>query len=286
MSDRSQRRRERPRERARDRQRGHAARRTIWQGPAPIVGVVLLVAAAVVIFILTSRAPAAPGPAAGEQSAVAAKATSIPPSVFDAVAGGGVAPSLKVAKGADLLAGSSGKPVIVYVGGEFCPYCASQRWSIVVALSRFGTWSGLTLSRSSSTDVFPNTPTFTFRGASYTSDVIELSAVETADREGKRLDTPNAQQQRSMDRFDPQGSIPYLSIADRYYVSGSGYPPDVLAGKSWDQVASALSDPTSPVTRAIVGNADQITAAICAVTAQKPAAVCTSPSVRGLLPAQ
>lgn len=233
---------------------------------------------------MTARAPAAaPEPSTVPSAAVVAKLTSLPPSVFDAIGGGGLATSMRVGERSALLTGASGKPVVVYVGGEFCPYCAAQRWSIVVALSRFGTWNGLSVSRSSSTDVFPNTPTFTFRGATYASDLIELSAVEGTDREGKPLASPDPLQLRSLGRFDPQGTIPYLSVADRYYVIGSGFSPDVLVRKTWDEIASAMRDPTTPIARSVIGNADQITAAICDVIPQPPA-LCASPSVRGLLP--
>ena len=43
---------------------------------------------------------------------------------------------------------ADGKPEVLYVGAEYCPFCAAERWPVVVALSRFGTWSGL-----SATDV-------------------------------------------------------------------------------------------------------------------------------------
>ena len=34
---------------------------------------------------------------------------------------------------------SNGKPEMLYIGAEYCPYCAAMRWSMAVALSRFGT---------------------------------------------------------------------------------------------------------------------------------------------------
>lgn len=260
----------------------------MWRGPLPIAGVVVAVAAVIGFFVLTSRSsPGAAEPSPATNSAVVGKVTSIPPSVFDAVGGGSQAiQSLKAAPAGDTLKGASGKPVVLYIGAEYCPYCASQRWSLIAALSRFGTFSGLGLSSSSSKDVFPNTPTFTFREASYTSDVVELQAVETSDRDQRPLRNPDATQQRSMDRFDTGGSIPYLSIADRYYINGAAFSPDVLAGKSWDDIAAALRDPTTPISKAVVGTADRFSAAICAVTQQQPAAVCASPSVQSLLPAQ
>ncbi|MGH3290263.1 MAG: DUF929 family protein, partial [Trebonia sp.] len=41
-----------------------------------------------------------------------------------------------------------GKPEVLYVGAEYCPYCAMENWPLIVALSRFGQFTGLTTSRS------------------------------------------------------------------------------------------------------------------------------------------
>ena len=81
------------------------------------------------------------------------------------------------------LTGPNGKPLIFYFGAEFCPYCAAERWPLIVALSRFGTFTGLSTTTSSSSDAYPNTPTFTFRAASYTSDYVSFQAVEASDPE-------------------------------------------------------------------------------------------------------
>ena len=48
-----------------------------------------------------------------------------------------------------------GKPAIVFVSEESCPFCAAERWSLVVALSHFGTWSHLGFTTSSAADVRP-----------------------------------------------------------------------------------------------------------------------------------
>jgi hypothetical protein len=42
------------------------------------------------------------------------------------------------------------------------------------------------------------------------------------------------------------------------------------------QIATDLSEPTSPVAQAIVGAANELTAAICAATNETPATVCRS----------
>ena len=71
-----------------------------------------------------------------------------------------------------------GKPEVLYIGAEYCPFCAAQRWALVSALSHFGTWRGLEVTHSSSTDACPNTPTLSFRSATYTSPYLAFRAVE------------------------------------------------------------------------------------------------------------
>src|SRR5207249_3539085 len=34
--------------------------------------------------------------------------------------------------------GPTGKVQVLFVGADYCPYCAAQRWSIIAALNRFG----------------------------------------------------------------------------------------------------------------------------------------------------
>ena len=77
---------------------------------------------------------------------------------------------------------SGGKPAIVFVSEESCPFCAAERWSLAVALSRFGTWSHLGATTSSATDVYPNTATLSFRTAVYRSTELTLRATELADK--------------------------------------------------------------------------------------------------------
>lgn len=271
-------------ERRRDqrRERRHPKQRSIWRGPAPIVVALALVALVIAGFYVYSQQQRQATPSGADADAIVAAVTSVPRTTLDAIGPGALANPLHATGAADVLKGPAGRPVVVYVGAEYCPFCASERWSLVVALSRFGTFRGLGLTTSSSTDVYPNTPTFTFTGSTYTSDAIELAAVETQDREQRPIATPTALESQSLQRYDAQGSIPYLSIADRAYQVGSGYPPDVLAGKTWQQIADALKDQNSSIGRAILGNANYITAAICDATAQTPASVCDDPALRAL----
>jgi thiol-disulfide isomerase/thioredoxin len=272
---------ERRREERRDRRNPARARRSVWRGPLPIVGSIALLAIVITAFVLSSRAQR-PSDVNGDATPIAAKLAAVSVATLDAVGSGGLANPLISTGVASPLTGPSGRPVVIYVGADYCPFCASERWSMVVALSRFGRFQGLHLMRSSPTDVFPITATLSFRGSTYTSDVIEFSAVETADRSGKEVDSPTPLQKQSFTKYDPAGSIPYVSIADRAYGIGSGYGPEILAGKSWDDIANALADPSSAIAKAILGNANYLTAAICEVTGQAPAAVCDDPMLQRL----
>lgn len=185
--------------------------------------------------------------------------------------------------GGDFLKGSNGHPEVFYAGAEYCPYCAAERWSLVMALSRFGSFKNLHFSASSSTDSYANTSTFTFVGSSYESKYIDFAPVELQDRDQKPLQTMTPDQQNLFAKYDQppyvvsgKGSIPFLSIANQYMTNGSGYDVGVLTDKTWQDIAGRLNNPQDDMTKKIVGNANYITAAICQVTNQQPGDVCTA----------
>jgi hypothetical protein len=113
---------------------------------------------------------------AAQAAAVAAEVTSVPTATFDSV-GAGTATGLTATSGQPLLT-SGGKPEVVYMGGEYCPFCAAERWALTAALSRFGTFTGLGLIHSSPTDVYASTPTLSFHGSRFTSKYVSFAPVE------------------------------------------------------------------------------------------------------------
>jgi len=252
-----------------------------WVAPAAVVVAIALVVAAffVVRWYTTPVPPKAPSQ--DTTAAVVSQITGLPESEFNAVAQGTASNLIKPVTGTGLT-GATGKPEVLYIGAEYCPYCAAERWALIVALGRFGTFSGLQTTTSSSSDIYPNTPTFTFRGATYTSDYIDFRAVETSDRNQQPLQTPSASEQQLWSKYDPGGSIPFVDFGNKYAMSGATYSPDLLGGASWQAIASELQDQNSTQAKAIVGSANLITAAICKTTSDKPASVCSSPAIQDL----
>ncbi len=194
-----------------------------------------------------------------------------------ATIGTGAATALTSEKGSSLTYG--GKPEMLYIGAEYCPFCAAERWAMIVALSRFGTFSGLTYMESSSSDAFANTPTFSFRDASYASNYISFVSVEIQDRNHGTLQTPTPQEQSFMTSYDSGGSIPFVDIGNQtgnQYVTlngGAQFQPSVFSG-NWTQIASQLNDPTTAVAKAVDGAANYLISAICKVDGGTPNSVC------------
>lgn len=174
---------------------------------------------------------------------------------------------------------SGGKPVIVYIGGEFCPYCSFQRWPLIVALMRFGNFSGLTYMLSSSNDVYPNSPTFSFYGSKYTSNYVVFQGYEQEDRSQRPLQTVPANYTGVFNQFG--SGYPFIDIANKYVIAGSFYFPDHIVGKNSTQVAQLLSS-NNVVSTQILQSANAITAAICKVTPSAPSSVCGNNAITGL----
>jgi hypothetical protein len=185
---------------------------------------------------------------------------------------------------------------VLYIGAEYCPYCAAERWAMIAALSRFGTFNGLSTIRSAARDgsgtaePFPNTATWTFAKASYASKYLTFTPVEQFTNIPDKstggytpLMTLTAAQQALLQKYDGanQGAIPFIDYGNKYMSVGASYDPGVLKGLTWSQIATDLHTPSSPVALAALGAANYATAAICGITNDQPATACT-PAVKAL----
>jgi hypothetical protein len=267
---------------ARERLAAERRRRRLLRVGAPVVGVVLIVAVLIVVRVAAGGG----GPKSGQVATAAAglvisDVTGVPAIVLDSVGAGTVKTAPSLLKASALTVG--GKPRVLYVGAEYCPYCATERWAMVIALSRFGTFTGLGQTTSSPSDVYPSTATLTFHGATYTSDYLSFTGKEIESNQVVNgayapLDSLSAADEALVQKYSP-GSIPFVDIGGKYLISGAEYDPQLLHGKTPVQIAAALSDPASAIAKGADGTANVITAALCSIIGNQPAAVCTSPGV-------
>jgi len=256
--------------------------------------VLLLVLVLLVVKVTRGSTTIAPLPVSAAPAGVVQAATSVSPAVFAEVG----APGPPVLEPPVVLSGQpplviDGKTGVVYVGTEFCPYCAAERWALVVALGRFGKFSDLGATSSSSSEVFGGTKTFSFDGAKFQSSDLAFSSVEeygsspsvTAPAGYTLLHLPDAVQRQVLRHYDVSavvsdpGSLPFVDVGNRMIAAGSGigFSPGLLQGLSMDQIAADLNSPSTPVSQAIVGAANEITAAVCASGGGEPKSICNSP---------
>ncbi|QGA55422.1 DUF929 domain-containing protein [Sulfolobus sp. E5-1-F] len=168
---------------------------------------------------------------------------------------------------------SNDKPTVIFVGAEWCPYCGAERWALIIALLRFGNFSNLQFMLSSSIDVYPNVPTFTFANASYSSPYISFVGIEYENRQGQYLDKVPTTVYSMWEKYGNL-SIPFLIIGC-YYQVGTTINPKLLSGKNWTYVVEQLHNPNSPIYKQIYYQANLITKYICMVDGDKPLSVCS-----------
>jgi thiol-disulfide isomerase/thioredoxin len=255
-----------------------------------VVAVLAIVVAFVVIKAFSGTASAGSNTATANASVVS-DLTSVPASTLKTVGKGSAltynAKPMIPITGPALT--ENGKPEVLYMGAEYCPFCATERWAMAEALSRFGTFSGLKFIHSDSSDVYPSTPTLTFYKSTYTSKYVTFTPVEETTPNKQLLQTPTAAQQALDTKYNAPpyvpaanaGAIPFVDLGNKFILSGAQYNPQVLQGKSWAQVAAALKDPSNPIAQGADGAANTFTAAICKLTNNLPATACT-PTVKAI----
>lgn len=172
-----------------------------------------------------------------------------------------------------------GKPLIVYVGAEYCPYCAAARWPLIVALLRFGNFTGLQYMLSSSTDVYANTPTFTFVNASYSSPYVVFEPYEYENRAYQPLQSVPANYSQVWNQV-ANGGIPFVDFANKVVMSGAPFSPALLDEYNWTQIIESIHTNASVGTQ-IEASANMITSAICSVDGGRPVSVCNSSAIKG-----
>jgi hypothetical protein len=277
---------------------------------AGIFGTVLVVLAVLVIILVSVVSKPTTSAAAPDQVAPASVVNALyaPPAAFAAAgsavtSGGPAAASLYTLKKLPILR-SGGKPLIVYIGSEYCPYCAATRWPLAVALGRFGTFKGLHMTTSSSSDVYPKTPTLSFHDSTYTSKYIAFSATEECTNIASTststavlecsgyepLETVSPANGKFFDKYDfppyvpstgnSPGGIPFVDFANQIHEDGAFILPTILAGFSHQGVAESLGNPTALPGQAILVAANYYSAIICKLTNNQPGSVCQMPVVK------
>ena len=175
------------------------------------------------------------------------------------------------------------QPEILFVGAEFCPICATERWAMTVALSEFGSFTNLQQTRSAVRD--GDIATLSFYGSTYTSPDFVFSHYETTTNQPKGnsyvpLQTPPASVQsiwqNTLAQFNQGPSFPFLDIGGKYLIYTAQYSQSDLSGMNFNQIAGDVGNNNSKVGAEIDASAAELVHYICGVTGEKPANVCSA----------
>lgn len=242
-----------------------------------ILSVVLVVAiAGVLVGVKLAGGGTSTGSA--RQPAPAAdvtKMTSVPLSTLASAAVKGLQPAQPLS---DAALTSGGKPELLYIGAEYCPVCATERWPLIVALSHFGTFANLSETHSSVSD--GDIPTFSFYGATFTSPYLTFTSVETTTNQPagnyyKKLETPTSDQMALWQAKDGQNlTFPFIDIGGKWFLGSSQFPASALIGASFSDILNTVGNNSTSLGRAIDASAAALTRYICSITGQQPAQTC------------
>jgi hypothetical protein len=296
-------------------QRSASATAGIFGGAFVVLAVIVII----LISTLSTTASAAGQPIAWKPitPAMQTALAGITPAQFAAAGTGGSQLSVSTVfvltpKQALLIKG--GKPVLVYEGAEYCPYCGASRWPLIIALDRFGSFTGLGTIGSSPYDVYASTHTFSFQKAQYTSKYLVFEPSEqttnicekgqlvsgacgvytplqaTSPANAKLATTYDTEKYYPADTTN-EAQIPFLDWGGLSVSAGALYSPEVInEGDSqngsgwhpltWNQIIATLSIPSTGAGQAILGTANIYTAAICNMTHNQPGSVCNTPVIQ------
>ncbi len=251
------------------------------------IGVVVVIVA-VLVIVKVAGGGSGSGSGSGDQAspptgtpipaATLTKLRSVPISTLTAAPTDGIVTTPQAVNAKALNA--DGKAEMLFIGAEFCPHCAAERWPLYIALSKFGTFSpqpGRIHSANEDGDV----PTLTFYGTTYTSPYFTFTPVEvyTNKPQGDSyapLQTPT-QAQLTLWQSANGGSFPFVDFGGKAILPSAQYLFTPLQHLSFSTVAAQVGNNSSAIGADIDASAAQLITTICgSLSQQQPADVCSA----------
>ena len=248
----------------------------IWAVILVIVVVICLVAVSSLAGVSTPAGSSSPASGATVPPAILSRLQSIPVNTLVSAPAGGLDVSPTGIADPRLTAG--GKPELLYIGAEFCPVCATERWAMYVALSKFGTFvpqPGEIHSALRDGDI----QTLTFYKTKFVSRYLTFTPVETTTNEPDgdyyvNLQKPTATELQLWKSHTGE-SFPWLDFGGAKELSSAQYDPSALEGMTFDGIASQIGNNSTAVGADVDASAKVLIQTICStLTSNKPQALC------------
>jgi Domain of unknown function (DUF929) len=160
----------------------------------------------------------------------------------------------------------NGNPDLLYIGAEFCPIRATERWAMYIAMSKFGAFSprpGQIHSAVRDSDI----STLTFYKTTYTSPYLSFTPVETTTNQPDgsyymALQTPTAAQQKLWESRTNQ-SFPWLDFGGKQELTSAQFDPTSLEGLTFGEIAADAGNNSTAIGANIDASAKVLIQTIC-----------------------
>ncbi len=178
----------------------------------------------------------------------------------------------------------NGIPVLFFYGSVACPYCSASSWAVLAALQSLGQVSGVTYDHSSSTDVYPNTPSVVLPDLSVASSYVVLDAREsTGDAQIVAPAVGACIEQAYLSAYNPLGAIPFVVVGPFVHAQATLVDPAALSGLTAAQVSSQLAQKSGTAYLAITSAEAYLLAYLVYQNGGAPANVASEPAVAAIV---
>jgi hypothetical protein len=175
---------------------------------------------------------------------------------------------------------SAGKPQVLFIGAEFCPICAAERWPMTIALMKFGTFTNLQTTHSAVAD--GNAGTWSYEGATYTSKYLTFTPYELYTNQ------PSGNYYKKLDNLPsgPQGiwtanqgsnlTFPFIDFGGKEVLESAQYNPSVIYYHNFTNVLNAVGNNDNSIGAYVDASAAVFVKYLCGVTNGQPGDVCSA----------
>ncbi len=210
-------------------------------------------------------------------TATLAKLASVPISTLNAAPTSGLLNTPQAISGTSLTA--NGKAELLFIGAEFCPHCAAERWAAYVALSKFGSFNP-SPGRIHSATLDGNVPTLTFYGTTYSSPYLTFTPVEvyTNKPSANGYTTLQVPTRAQLDLWQNVGggTFPFLDFGGKRALVGAQYSFAPLQNLPFSAVAAQVGNNSTAIGADIDASASALIKTICgSLSHNRPADVCS-----------
>jgi Domain of unknown function (DUF929) len=178
----------------------------------------------------------------------------------------------------------AGAPVVFFYGSVACPFCSASSWAVLGALDTLGNVSGVVYDHSSSSDIYPNTPSVVLSDVNVSSPYLTLDAREsTSDSQIMSPPTGRCIEQGYLSAYDPIGAIPFIALGGVFVHTDTLVDPAALASFTASQIAGQLQNHSGGAYIAISGAETDLLAYLVWLNGDRPANVATEPAVAAVI---